>query len=139
MITSLVQLLCRTTKLCWFDDDHFRSIVEDAKAFLAKGSSGGSPVRPPRLLDAGCNRCVVTVASIHQRFCNRSEALACKLVHAAPAIGSSAGADGKGLGRDAGHGSMWHDREVVDKTEADRVRAGGALPTVPAHWRVRWV
>lgn len=43
VITSLVQLLCRTTKLCWFDDDHFRIIVEDAKAFLAKGT-GGSPV-----------------------------------------------------------------------------------------------
>lgn len=43
VITSLVQLLCRTTKLCWFDDDHFRTIVEDAKAFLTKGT-GGSPV-----------------------------------------------------------------------------------------------
>ncbi|CAL8462392.1 g1925 [Coccomyxa elongata] len=42
VITSLVQLLCRTTKLCWFDDDHFRTIVEDAKAFLTKGT-GGSP------------------------------------------------------------------------------------------------
>ena len=38
--TSLVQLLCRTTKLCWFDDDHFRTIVDDAKTLLAKGSSG---------------------------------------------------------------------------------------------------
>ena len=59
MITSLVQLLCRTTKLCWFDDDHFRSIVEDAKAFLAKGSRGGSPVRPPGSLTVQhgpCNR-----------------------------------------------------------------------------------
>lgn len=45
MITSLVQLLCRTTKLCWFDDDNFRNIVEDAKAFLTKGT-GGSPVSP---------------------------------------------------------------------------------------------
>jgi exportin-7 len=43
VVTSLVQLLCRTTKLCWFDDDHFRSIVDDAKNFLNKGS-GGSPV-----------------------------------------------------------------------------------------------
>lgn len=43
VITSMVQLLCRTTKLCWFDDDHFRTIVEDAKAFLTKGT-GGSPV-----------------------------------------------------------------------------------------------
>ena len=44
MITSMVQLLCRMTKLCWYDDDAFRTIVDDAKAFLAKGSSG-SPVR----------------------------------------------------------------------------------------------
>lgn len=35
--TSMVQLLCRTTKLCWFDDDHHRNIVEDAKCFLEKG------------------------------------------------------------------------------------------------------
>ena len=47
VVTSLVQLLCRTTKLCWFDDDHFRTIVDDAKNFLAKGS-GGSPVSVPR-------------------------------------------------------------------------------------------
>ena len=44
MITSMVQLLCRTTKLCWYDDDAFRTVVDDAKAFLAKGSTG-SPVR----------------------------------------------------------------------------------------------
>ncbi len=43
--TSLVQLLCRTTKLCWFDDDHFKTIVDDAKTLLAKGSSG-LPVWP---------------------------------------------------------------------------------------------
>ena len=43
--TSLVQLLCRTTKLCWFDDDHFKTIVDDAKTLLAKGSSG-MPVWP---------------------------------------------------------------------------------------------
>lgn len=56
--TSLVQLLCRTTKLCWFDDDHFRTIVDDAKTLLAKGSSGlpvclqaltPNPVAPPQL------------------------------------------------------------------------------------------
>ena len=35
--TSMVQLLCRTTKLGWFDDDQHRNIVEDAKQFLAKG------------------------------------------------------------------------------------------------------
>ena len=44
MLTSLVQLLCRTSKLCWFDDEHFRSIVDDAKTFLEKGTSGGSMV-----------------------------------------------------------------------------------------------
>lgn len=42
VVTSLVQLLCRMTKLCWFDDDTFQSIVDDAKTFLEKGSSGGS-------------------------------------------------------------------------------------------------
>ncbi len=46
VVTSLVQLLCRTTKLCWFDDDHFSRIVEDAKRLLEKGSQGGSHVRP---------------------------------------------------------------------------------------------
>mmetsp|Transcript_25560 Transcript_25560/g.71479 ORF Transcript_25560/g.71479 Transcript_25560/m.71479 type:complete len:1067 (+) Transcript_25560:187-3387(+) len=35
--TSIVQLLCRTTKLGWFDDDQHRNIVEDAKSFLGKG------------------------------------------------------------------------------------------------------
>ena len=51
--TSLVQLLCRTTKLCWFDDDHFKMIVDDAKTLLAKGSSGmpvwpyAAPLLPP--------------------------------------------------------------------------------------------
>lgn len=42
VVTSLVQLLCRMTKLCWFDDDMFQNIVEDAKTFLEKGSTGGS-------------------------------------------------------------------------------------------------
>jgi hypothetical protein len=37
VVTSLIQLLCRMTKLCWFDDDAFRSVVEDAKRFLEKG------------------------------------------------------------------------------------------------------
>ena len=36
VVTSVVQLLCRTTKLCWYDDDAFRNIVEDAKQFLDK-------------------------------------------------------------------------------------------------------
>ena len=35
---SLVQLLCRMTKLCWFDDDRFRGIVDDSKRLLEKGS-----------------------------------------------------------------------------------------------------
>jgi exportin-7 len=42
VVTALVQLLCRTTKLCWFDDDVFKNIVEDAKSFLEQGSTGGS-------------------------------------------------------------------------------------------------
>ena len=41
VVTSVVQLLCRTTKLCWYDDDAFRNIVEDAKRFLDKVSSRG--------------------------------------------------------------------------------------------------
>ena len=36
VVVSVVQLLCRTTKLCWYDDDAFRNIVEDAKQFLEK-------------------------------------------------------------------------------------------------------
>ncbi|CAK0751589.1 hypothetical protein CVIRNUC_002079 [Coccomyxa viridis] len=48
--TSLVQLLCRTTKLCWFDDDHFKTIVDDAKTLLAKGSSGMPGVQGHYLL-----------------------------------------------------------------------------------------
>ena len=36
MVTSVVQLLCRTTKLCWYDDDAFRKIVDDSKRFLDK-------------------------------------------------------------------------------------------------------
>jgi hypothetical protein len=38
VVTSLVQLLCRTTKLAWFDSDHHRNIVDDAKVFLEKGT-----------------------------------------------------------------------------------------------------
>ena len=43
VVTSLVQLLCRTTKLCWFDDDAFRNIVDDAKQFLEKVGARPSP------------------------------------------------------------------------------------------------
>lgn len=39
VVTSVLQLLCRTTKLCWYDDDTFRNIVEDAKRFLDKVSA----------------------------------------------------------------------------------------------------
>ena len=38
VVTSVLQLLCRTTKLCWYDDDAFRNIVADAKRFLEKVS-----------------------------------------------------------------------------------------------------
>uniref|UniRef100_A0A7S1SV05 Exportin-7/Ran-binding protein 17 TPR repeats domain-containing protein n=1 Tax=Tetraselmis chuii TaxID=63592 RepID=A0A7S1SV05_9CHLO len=37
VVTSMVQLLCRTTKLGWFDDDQHRNIVEDSKRFLERG------------------------------------------------------------------------------------------------------
>ena len=40
--TSLVQLLCRMTKLCWYDEDQYRKIVDDASQFLEKGA-GGQP------------------------------------------------------------------------------------------------
>ncbi|GIL63010.1 hypothetical protein Vafri_17171 [Volvox africanus] len=36
--SSLVTLLCRTSKLGWFDSDTHRAIVEDAKHFLEKGT-----------------------------------------------------------------------------------------------------
>lgn len=37
VVTSLVQLVCRMSKLGWFDADGFRTIVEDGKALLEKG------------------------------------------------------------------------------------------------------
>lgn len=40
---SLVQLLCRTAKLGWFDADTHRQIVEDAKRFLERGAKEPSP------------------------------------------------------------------------------------------------
>lgn len=40
--TSLIQLLCRMTKLGWFEDDAFRGLAEEARAFLEKGTAGGS-------------------------------------------------------------------------------------------------
>lgn len=38
--TSLVQLLCRMTKLCWYDEDQYRKIVDDASQWLEKGAAG---------------------------------------------------------------------------------------------------
>ncbi len=43
MSVSLVQLLCRTAKLGWFDADTHRQIVEDAKRFLERGAKEPSP------------------------------------------------------------------------------------------------
>ena len=37
VVTSLVQLLCRMSKLGWFDGDGFRTIVDDGKALLERG------------------------------------------------------------------------------------------------------
>ncbi|KAH6554840.1 hypothetical protein KP509_1Z302800 [Ceratopteris richardii] len=34
--TSLIQLLCRITKLGWYDDDRFRDIVKEAMTFLTQ-------------------------------------------------------------------------------------------------------
>ena len=38
VVVQLVQLLCRTVKLGWFDHDSHRTIVEDCKTLLDKGS-----------------------------------------------------------------------------------------------------
>ncbi len=38
MVTSLIQLLCRMTKLGWFDDDGYRTVVDDAQKLLEKGT-----------------------------------------------------------------------------------------------------
>lgn len=40
MVTSLVQLVCRLTKLTWFQDEQFTRLVDDSRTFLEKGSSG---------------------------------------------------------------------------------------------------
>ena len=42
VVTSLVQLLCRMSKLGWFEDDGFRSLVDDGKAVLEIGSRDAS-------------------------------------------------------------------------------------------------
>jgi hypothetical protein len=38
--TSVVQLLCRTVKLAWFDSDAPRAIVDECKALMERGSPG---------------------------------------------------------------------------------------------------
>lgn len=38
MVVQLVQLLCRTVKLGWFDHDSHRTIVDDCKVLLEKNS-----------------------------------------------------------------------------------------------------
>ncbi|KAK9853645.1 hypothetical protein WJX84_008704 [Apatococcus fuscideae] len=42
VFTSLAQLLCRLTKLNWFQDEQFTRLVDDSRTFLEKGSSGAS-------------------------------------------------------------------------------------------------
>ncbi|MCO5551769.1 hypothetical protein L7F22_005272 [Adiantum nelumboides] len=37
--TSLIQLLCRITKLAWYDDDRFREIVKEATTFLTQATT----------------------------------------------------------------------------------------------------
>ncbi|KAK2997230.1 hypothetical protein RJ639_026443 [Escallonia herrerae] len=36
LIGSLIQLLCRITKLGWFDDDSFREVVKESMSFLSQ-------------------------------------------------------------------------------------------------------
>ena len=38
--TNVVQLLCRTVKLAWFDADAPRGIVDECKALMERGSPG---------------------------------------------------------------------------------------------------
>jgi hypothetical protein len=40
--TSLIQLLCRMTKLGWFEDDAYRVLADEARNFLEKGTTVGS-------------------------------------------------------------------------------------------------
>ena len=39
MATSLIQLLCRMTKLGWFEDDAYRGLADEARNFLEKGTT----------------------------------------------------------------------------------------------------
>ncbi|GMH42848.1 hypothetical protein BSKO_10767 [Bryopsis sp. KO-2023] len=40
VVTSLIQLLCRTTKLGWFENEQQRTIVDSAKQLLERGGQG---------------------------------------------------------------------------------------------------
>ena len=40
--TSLIQLLCRMTKLGWFEDDAYRGLADEARNFLEKGTAVSS-------------------------------------------------------------------------------------------------
>lgn len=42
VVTSLLQLISRMTKLGWYEDDDFRTIVEDAKNLMDRGTMDGS-------------------------------------------------------------------------------------------------
>lgn len=42
VVTSIVQLLTRMTKLGWFEDEGYRTIIDDAKKFLDRGTAEGS-------------------------------------------------------------------------------------------------
>lgn len=41
--TSLIQLLCRMTKLGWFEDDAYRGLADEARNFLEKGTAVSCP------------------------------------------------------------------------------------------------
>jgi hypothetical protein len=40
VLTPMLRLIARITKLCWFENDQHRQIVASCKAFLAKGTPG---------------------------------------------------------------------------------------------------
>lgn len=46
--TSLIQLLCRTVKLGWFEADSHRALLDDARRFLEKGSVEHYLIGAPR-------------------------------------------------------------------------------------------
>eukprot|EP00892_Ulva_mutabilis_P000720 jgi/Ulvmu1/10649/UM066_0030.1 len=63
LITSLVTLIARITKLCWFAKDDVRTIVTDAKKFL--GSS-------PQLYQLGLLLLKTVVQEMHQHITTRN-------------------------------------------------------------------